>query len=468
MKKFPITAFIFGLALLLAVPLFAKTDPDTARFLRQMAPRFYSLQREGLKNLQCQVTLTLPEGCRERLRDTLKRQNITQVDAVLEALDGLRYMVKLEGHAVDINLQNPPSVGDEQADQAVVNEGMGFGKLVQSVVQIWAGMTYDPFVEEKDLVEKTFKVQRTDQGFDILESAPDGTTGTMNFDSGGNATHMSGDNGKGQQIDMSPHYVYTQKGYLQDGCSFQAGPIRYKGTIAYSVTGGYYLPSKWDFDFLIPGALAEEDQFTLAFSDYQINLASSDRPDIQVTGQEAQPTYHFDLPTARIEKVNKQWVASRNQNEPGLTEMYYSWSTDSNIESTPPREGELQIWCNTVTADFSIKKFDVYISSQYPKGSCPYQVILDHENTHVAINQDTYRKYRKILEETLRNDPNIPTQSHPWKAKTFKKGCYMVKNYLAGVVGEVVRKFWAEEGLANAQIDLPSSYRATQAKCKDW
>jgi hypothetical protein len=70
--------------------------------------------------------------------------------------------------------------------------------------------------------------------------------------------------------------------------------------------------------------------------------------------------------------------------------------------------------------------------------------------------------------QTLENDTLLPTKEHPWKASTIKKAKYMLKAHLDETVNKVVKAFWAEAGLANAKIDLPSSYAEAQAKCTNW
>jgi hypothetical protein len=111
---------------------------------------------------------------------------------------------------------------------------------------------------------------------------------------------------------------------------------------------------------------------------------------------------------------------------------------------------------------------DVYVSSKYPPGSCQYRAILAHENTHVAINERVYRKYRALLIQALKRDRNLPTSSHPLRVATEQEGEAILDRHLKGILTPMEESFRREDRRENAKIDTPASYARTQAKCGDW
>jgi hypothetical protein len=190
---------------------------------------------------------------------------------------------------------------------------------------------------------------------------------------------------------------------------------------------------------------------------------------LHFTSHTVAPSYHHDLSTAQIEGVNSEWVPSRNQREPGLTTFHYGWKLAVDVQGLAPAEGgPVSIWVSAVHFDFFISQFDVYVSNQYAEGSCPYRVVLAHENNHVAINLKNFEKYRLILMQMLEKDDNLPTEIRPWKVNNLKEGNVEIQKYLEGEIAPVVQKFKDENGLANATIDLPDSYARLQAQCQDW
>src|ERR1700722_12458799 len=129
---------------------------------------------------------------------------------------------------------------------------------------------------------------------------------------------------------------------------------------------------------------------------------------LHFTSHTVAPSYHHDLSTAQIEGVNREWVPSRNQREPGLTTFHYGWKLAVDVQGLAPAEGgPVSIWVGAVNFDFFISQFDVYVSNQYAEGSCPYRVVLAHENNHVAINLKNFGKYSMILNQMLEEDNNL-------------------------------------------------------------
>jgi hypothetical protein len=190
---------------------------------------------------------------------------------------------------------------------------------------------------------------------------------------------------------------------------------------------------------------------------------------LHFTSHSVAPSYHHDLSTAQIEGINNEWVPSRNRREPGLTAFHYGWKLAVDVQGLAPAQGgPVSIWASTINFDFSITQFDVYVSNQYAEGSCPYRVVLAHENNHVAINRENFEKYRLILKATLEKDDNFPTEAHPWKVDSLKDGDARIQTYLQGEIAPIVQRFKDENGLSNATIDLPDNYARLQAQCQDW
>jgi hypothetical protein len=460
---------VFLLGALEAPPARTETSPATLQFLKQLSLRYYCLNREGLRNFKCDMKLTIPPEFEQRIKDSLQRDNNFKGDQCIEALNEVRYVLTVSDGKAEVIMQEPTPTGDDQVDKFVMKQGLGFGKMSEQVFQMWVGFTVVPIYGEGDFKRSDWQVQKEGDGFSIIEAGHDGSSMTSHFGSQGNLTYAAGSANQ-VPVSITAGFNPSPKGFVLGSLDLNIGEIAHHGTIQYGVVDRYWLPQKWVFDFMIPGALAEEDQFTLEFSNYQLNEAAANAgPVVRFTSKSIQPTYHFNFSTAQIEKINKKWVASRNTHEPGLTEFHYGWSFRYQFGAKNNAEGEAtEIWANVINVDLSITRFDVYVSSRYPEGSCPHDVILKHENTHVAINERTFEKYKGILKQDLETDASLPTRAKPWKVKNLKAGKYMMEHYLSNVIGSVVKDFWAENGLENAKIDLPDSYRRTQALCSDW
>jgi hypothetical protein len=154
---------------------------------------------------------------------------------------------------------------------------------------------------------------------------------------------------------------------------------------------------------------------------------------------------------------------------PGLTIADEEMKSDFQMETLHrPGSRVYQAWATRINVDFSYIRMDVYISSQYGQGSCPYKVIFDHENQHVAINTRTLQKYADLMKQALLAYPGFPTQAHPWKVGSRSQARSNLKKIILGIINPFYHQYAKEVIRANSQIDTPENYRKTQALCQDW
>jgi len=179
--------------------------------------------------------------------------------------------------------------------------------------------------------------------------------------------------------------------------------------------------------------------------------------------------YILDHNTAQIGALRHQHFHSRAMHTPGLTIADEEMKSDFGME-TLRRAGSrvYQVWTTQINVGFSYNRMDVYISSQYGQGSCPFKAIFDHENQHVAINTQALQKYAGIMKQALENYQGFPTKDHPWKVGSVSKARSVLKKNLLGILNPIFHKFAEEVIRENAKIDTPENYKRTQALCRDW
>jgi hypothetical protein len=192
-------------------------------------------------------------------------------------------------------------------------------------------------------------------------------------------------------------------------------------------------------------------------------------PLVHFTSSVVPANYIHDHSTAQIGNLRHQHFHFHGAHTPGLTISDAKMTTDYRMESLHyPGSGVYQVWAKEINVDFSCTRMDVYISSQYGEGSCPYKVIRDHENMHVAINTRTLQKYAYLMKQALLAYPNFPTQDHPWKVSSQSQGQSDLKKMLSGIIDPIYHQYAGEVPRANSRIDTPENYRKTQALCQDW
>lgn len=189
---------------------------------------------------------------------------------------------------------------------------------------------------------------------------------------------------------------------------------------------------------------------------------------LDIQGKALTATYHHEVSTAGIQSMSHLKVPSWAKEEPGLTLFEYQLAAnfDMGLNQTDPK-GPVRVWPTIIHVNFAVLKLDVYVSSQYPEGSCQYRVVMAHERTHAAINGRIYWKYRKLLKKELAR-LGLPTASHPWTATTEAEGRERIRERIKPVVDRIEARFYAELKRENAKIDTRANYAKTSQKCKGW
>ncbi len=182
-----------------------------------------------------------------------------------------------------------------------------------------------------------------------------------------------------------------------------------------------------------------------------------------------EPTYYHDHSTRQIEALRHQKLHMRNMHEPGLTLAEHELKTDFRISGMGRSDRKrVCVWLESLDVDFSYTRMDVFISSQYGEGSCPYQVIRDHENQHVSINLATLKKYREKMETAIKGAMSLPTKANPLSFSSLNQAKNILAARIKGIVDPIYKRFKDEVMRNNNQIDTMENYRRTQAKCSNW
>jgi hypothetical protein len=190
---------------------------------------------------------------------------------------------------------------------------------------------------------------------------------------------------------------------------------------------------------------------------------------IQVTSRPVSAKYFHNLNTARIGAMRRQRFHYKGMHNPGITLAEHELKTHYQIGGLKHgRRGPYSVWAENVHLDFSYIRMDVYISSQYAVGTCPYNVILDHENQHVAINTTILTQYKDLMQKALLSDRTIPVKTNPLSVASLPRGKALIAARINNIVRPIYERFKKELLAENEKIDTLENYRRTQAKCQNW
>lgn len=123
------------------------------------------------------------------------------------------------------------------------------------------------------------------------------------------------------------------------------------------------------------------------------------------------------------------------------------------------------VYLTSVQVDFGWEDMQVYVPSDYQRGSCEYRAVLDHENEHVAIIRATLKEFapraRARIESAL-------AQTKPILVRGRNGSTEQALAPLQAQLSMLLKDFDALHSARSARIDHPSNYAAVTAMCKNW
>ncbi len=169
----------------------------------------------------------------------------------------------------------------------------------------------------------------------------------------------------------------------------------------------------------------------------------------------------------RSRKEFERFAKTRNPNMLGLTvaNLRLNMGGKSTIQSNGKQ------YCATISEInfyLGFDEIDVYIDKKYPKNSCNYKVIKEHEDYHVAVSQqamiffkpDIDRELKQIVSQLKPEYTNSRTNAERIKDKQFK----MIQKQIEPLLKHINKKINEK----NSAIDTPESYAKTTKKCRKW
>lgn len=146
-----------------------------------------------------------------------------------------------------------------------------------------------------------------------------------------------------------------------------------------------------------------------------------------------------------------------------LTELQFSMKISINTLAQPGRGH-----CATVVAveaELGFGDITVYVDRRYPKGSCQYLSVLDHENQHVAIFRDTLASYAPKVERRLNR---AASKLRPLTAPSPGKAATRLQKKLHREMKPLFKEINAILDGKNDRIDTAQNYKREQARCSQW
>ncbi len=148
----------------------------------------------------------------------------------------------------------------------------------------------------------------------------------------------------------------------------------------------------------------------------------------------------------------------------GLTRRNDQVSLRVRADSVSLPDGRICIWAEDIQAMVGDPEMDVYVAANYQVGTCEYNVVLQHENQHVAINRSVLQAYAPRIGAGLREAVH---RLFPM-ITTHREDLQRLPDILIDAIRPVWGSMQRELRERNGTIDTPESYRRTATLCTNW
>lgn len=154
---------------------------------------------------------------------------------------------------------------------------------------------------------------------------------------------------------------------------------------------------------------------------------------------------------------------------PGLTLAGYSFKKSYRVA------GERKLgssrtcaWLEGLEVDFSYDTLEVYLSKEYPEGTCEHFQLRRHELDHVDVHRRLHAAYAERLKAALAGAPGLPTKANPAAVEDQQAAERLADKVIQQVTGPLFQAFDEELKAEQARLDTPEAYRVLQSLCGGW
>lgn len=167
----------------------------------------------------------------------------------------------------------------------------------------------------------------------------------------------------------------------------------------------------------------------------------------------------------RIQQSRSRGVQQGYLKPLGLTLSDFTFQIGTSARLLPQPDNTYCAYPRSFDITIGYSEFKVYIDRRYGKGSCEYQAILEHENTHVSLYRSNMARNLPDLQRAVYSAARSIT---PVIVNSPQQGAQYMQGQMAKKLRPLVARMSRGAEIANAKIDTPVSYNQVQGRCRNW
>jgi len=133
-----------------------------------------------------------------------------------------------------------------------------------------------------------------------------------------------------------------------------------------------------------------------------------------------------------------------------------------------PLEGEgVCFWVDHIEVTLRYEALDIYIASEYTRGSCQYQAILAHENKHAEVARSYLDDYVQTIRSVLAS-LSIPKPRDPRLVEHVTGAQLKTQATIENLLEPVIARLRQDMEEAQSRVDTRAEYRRVEKQCSKW
>ena len=133
-----------------------------------------------------------------------------------------------------------------------------------------------------------------------------------------------------------------------------------------------------------------------------------------------------------------------------------------------PLEGEgVCFWVDHIDVLLRYEALDIYIASEYTRGSCQYQAILTHEKRHAKVARIYLDDYVQRIRSALASLA-IPKPRDPRRVQSVAEAEAKTQATVSKLLEPIIARLREDMAAAQKKIDSRAEYRRVEKQCPKW
>ncbi|MQX35167.1 hypothetical protein [Roseospira navarrensis] len=149
----------------------------------------------------------------------------------------------------------------------------------------------------------------------------------------------------------------------------------------------------------------------------------------------------------------------------GLTATQSQFGFNTNVQVYRREGGGYCAYLRSVESYLNQIDTKVYVSRDFPRHSCAYEVTYAHEKKHVGIYYFTQKDFAPRIEARLRD---LVSNTAPRVVGSVEEARRVHAREINAGMQPILDALEAERTRRNGMLDTPENYAREQAKCDNW